>query len=148
MSLPALLNLPSESEYRKYFETYYCSTSPILTWDGLPVMFYPDMFDHAFYKRAVKNWRAPKSTLALDRCDRMPWIKAILMDSSIPPRVGYDKAKNCNDSRSRIAFLSQENYLVVIRNDGTKWRFVTAYLVDNDDTAKKIQASPIWTKAK
>lgn len=148
MSMPALLNLSSESEYQKYFVDNYCNTSPILTWDGLPVMFYPEMFFHAFYKRTAKNWRAPKSTLDPDRCQRMPWIKAILMDSSIPPRVGYDKAKNRNDSNSRIAFLSKENYLVVIRNDGTKWRFVTAYLVDNSDTARKILASPIWNEVK
>lgn len=75
MAIPDLLTLPSEADYKQYFVDNYCATSPLFTWDGLPVMFYPDMFEHAFYKRAAKQWRAPKSMVDWDRCKRMPWIK-------------------------------------------------------------------------
>ena len=55
MAIPDFLSLSSEEEYRQFFIDNYCNKSPILTWDGLPVMFYPEMFDHAFFKRKEKN---------------------------------------------------------------------------------------------
>lgn len=144
MAVPSLLFLPTESDYRLYFIENFCNQSPIMTWDGLPVMFYPDMFEHAFYKRASKAWKAPKTSLDQDRCERMMWIKDVLSDSTIIPREGYDKDKNVHDRSRRVAFLSKENYLVVIRDDNIRWRFVTAFIVDDAATAAKILSSPAW----
>lgn len=146
MSLPPLLKLSSEAEYKQYFIDNYCNKCPVITFDGLPVMFYPDMFEHAFYKRAKPKWRAPKDCVDSDRCERLPWIKAVLEDRTIVPKQGYDKARHKYDNTRRIAFLAPNNYLVVIRNVGAKWRFVTAHLVDNQDTANKILSSPVWNK--
>lgn len=144
MSLPELLNLSTEEEYKNHFINEYCNKSPIATFDGLPVMFYPEMFEHSFYKRTRANWRAPKDQMDIDRCQRMPWIKAVLNDSTIVPRQGYDKARNRYDNDNRVTFLAPNNYVVVIRKAGSNWRFVTAYLVDNAAAASKIQASPPW----
>ena len=77
----------------------------------------------------------------------MDWIKAVLEDPSIVPYQGYNKATGTYDGSRRVAFLTPENYLVVIREDGEKWRFVTAYVVDNPSTASKILSSPIWKRA-
>lgn len=148
MLLPPLLILSSEAEYKQYFIDNYCNKCPIITFDGLPVMFYPDMFEHAFYRRTRPNWRAPKDSVDKSRCERMLWIKAILEDNTIIPRQGYDKARRRYDNTSRVAFLAPNNYLVVIRNAGMSWRFVTAYLVDNQEAANKILASPVWSKYK
>ena len=145
MATPTLLMLPSESDYKQYFITHYCNRSPILTFDSLPVMFYPDMFEHAFYKRSQKKWSAPKINLDIDRCQRMPWIEEVLLDSSITPRIGYDKATGHYDNSRRVALMSANGYVVVIRNTGRTWRFVTAYLVDNTNTYNKILSSPVWT---
>lgn len=144
MSLPELLTLSTEEEYKNYFVEEYCNKSPIATFDGLPVMFYPEMFEHSFYKRANASWKAPKDQMDISRCERMPWIKAVLNDSTIIPRQGYDKARNKYDNDNRVTFLAPNNYIVVIRKVGNKWRFVTAYIVDNAAAASKIQASPAW----
>lgn len=144
MVLYELLLLSTEEEYKNYFIENYCNVSPIATFDGLPVMFYPEMFEHAFYKRAIANWHAPKSTLDMERCKRMKWIKEVLNDDSIVPRKGYDKARNRYDNNSRVTFLAPNDYIVVIRKAGATWRFVTAYLVDNEWAKNKILSSPIW----
>lgn len=146
MALPPLVHLKGETDYYNHFVKFYCNAGPIITWDGLPVFFYPDMFTHAFYKRSQKAWEAKKQSFDLTRGERIDWIKAVLEDASIIPREGYDKAKKIYDGSRRVAFLSPENYLVVIREDGTKWRFVTAYLVDNEKTANKILTSPVWRR--
>jgi len=146
MAIPDLLMLPTEAKYKRYFIDNYCTPSPIATWDSLPVMFYPDMFEHAFYKRSAKQWEAKKTIVDWDRCQRMSWIKDVLMDSSIVPRQGYDKAVGKNDNSRRVALVSKERYIVVIRDDGKKWRFVTAYLIDNAETKRKLVAAPIWVK--
>ena len=146
MAIPNLLTLPTEADYKQYFIDNYCSPSPIATWDGLPVMFYPDMFEHAFYKRAAKQWHAAKSNVDFDRRQRMPWIKDVLADSTIVPRQGYDKATGKNDNSRRVALVSKERYVVVIRDDGKRWRFVTAFLIDNDDTYNKLIAAPVWVR--
>lgn len=147
MAIPELLNLPEEADYKKFFVEHYCNPSPILTWDNLPVEFYPEMFEHAFYKRTEKKWSAPKACVDLERCERMLWIEDVLQDSSIVPRVGYDKARGKNDARSRVALVSKEKYVVVIRRAGSKWKFVTAYVIDNELTFQKIMASPVWNKS-
>lgn len=144
MAIPDLLKLPSESAYRNHFIENYCALSPVFTWDGLPVMFYPEMFEHAFYKRAAKQWSAPKEKVDWDRCERMDWIKGVLADSTIIPRQGYDKATGKNDNRRRVVLVSQEKYVVVIRADKQRWRFVTAYLIDNNYTYNKLMAAPLW----
>lgn len=146
MAIPETLSLSTEAEYKQYFVDNYCNKSPLLTWDGLPVEFYPEMFEHAFYKRTTKAWKAKKDSVDFDRCKRMPWINEVLHDSTIVPRQGYDKARGKNDNNSRIALVSQEKYVVVIRNTGKSWRFVTAYLIDNIDTYNKLMSAPAWIK--
>ena len=144
MNLPDMLILSTEEEYKNHFISEYCEKSPIATFDGLPVMFYPEVFEHSFYKRSRASWNAPKDQMDVERCKRMPWIKTVLNDPSIIPRQGFDKARNRYDNTRRVTFLAPNNYVVVIRKAGQSWRFVTAYIVDNQVAAGKIQASPAW----
>ena len=148
MAIPELLHLNSEADYKRYFVDNYCTPSPLLTWDGLPVMFYHDMFEHAFYKRSSRSWNAPKAMVDWDRCQRMPWIRDVLLDPTIIPRQGYDKATGKNDNSRRVVLMSKEKYVVVIRADKAKWRFVTAYIVDNMRTFTQLQNAPVWQPPK
>ena len=145
MAIPDFLSLSSEEEYRQFFIDNYCNKSPILTWDGLPVMFYPEMFDHAFFKRKEKTWRSQKDQVDFERCKRMLWIEEVLNDSTIVPRQGYDKATGRNDSTRRVTLVSKERYVVVIRYTGkNKCAFVTAYIIDNERTYKQLMTAPRW----
>lgn len=141
--LPPLLYLPDEAAYRQYFIKNYCHKSRF-TFDNLEVRFFPDMFDHAFYKRSSKTWTGKKDTLDLKRCERMPWIAFTLNDNSITPLQGYDHARRCYDGRRRVALLTPQNYVVVIRKAKGSWKFVTAYLIDNKYALQKILSSPKW----
>ena len=145
MAIPDFLSLPTEEDYRQFFVDNYCNKCPILTWDGLPVMFYPEMFDHAFFRRKEKTWRSQKDQVDFERCKRMPWIKEVLNDSTIVPRQGYDKATGRNDSTRRVTLVSKERYIVVIRYaDKNKWTFVTAYIIDNERTYNQLMNAPRW----
>ena len=59
-----------------------------------------------------------------------------------------DSAKKNYDNSRRVTFLAPNNYVVVIYiNAKGEGKFVTAYLVDNQDTATKIASSPVWEKS-
>lgn len=147
MTLPALVQLATEEEYRQYYIENYCNKSPIYTYDQIPVTFYPEKFEHAFYKRTNKTWKAKKDQFFRSRGERIDWIKCILQDKSITPKKGYDKATGSYDNSRRVAFLSKDMYLVVIYiNNKGEGSFVTAYEVDNQNAANKILNSPDWEK--
>lgn len=144
MSLPELKQFDTEEEYKEYFIDNYCKCE-VKTHDGIVVKFYEDMFEHAFYTRTRKSWKAKKDHFAVERGERIDWIKHVLADPAIIPRKGYDKEKRTYDNTRRVTFLTPENYVVVINiikpGEG---KFVTAYLVDNSDTANKLSAAPVW----
>ncbi|WP_099467428.1 hypothetical protein [Konateibacter massiliensis] len=147
MNLPALLNYREEKEYKQYYIENYCKASPITTHDGIKVYFYPERFEHSFYKREVASWKAEKSIFDKSRGERMDWIRSVLESPLIIPKQGYDHAKNKYDNTRRVTFITEENYLVVISLDSKgKGRFVTAYIVDNEQAAEKIKCSPDWKK--
>jgi hypothetical protein len=147
MGLPKLLKYQTEEEYRQHYIKNYCEACPIYTYDNIPVMFYEDKFDHSFYKRTHQSWEAKKDRFSYERGERMDWIKYVLQDPNIIPRKGYDKAKKSYDNTRRVTFLSDENYLVVIFiNKKGEGKFVTAYVVDNEEASNKIRNSPRWEK--
>lgn len=142
--LPPLLKLKNELEYKSHYIENYCNKE-IKTHDGIVVKFFEDTFEHAFYKRTKKTWKARKDIFSEERGERMDWIKYVLNDPTITPKKGYDKAKQSYDYTRRVAFLNSENYLVVIYiNRNGEGKFVTAYLVDNEEAADKIRNSPNW----
>ena len=108
MSLPALRSFADEAECKNYFIDNYCNQT-IYTHDGIKVKFHKDMFEHAFYVRTAKLWKAKKDHFATERGERIDWIKYILQDPTIVPRQGYDKAKKRYDNSRRVAFLDPNN---------------------------------------
>ena len=84
----------------------------------------------------------------MERGERIDWIKYVLNDSTITPRQGYDKAKKRFDNSRRVAFLTPNNYVVIIQLVGKREaRFVTAFIVDSADVANKINANPVWNSS-
>lgn len=146
MSIPTLRTFNDEAECKNYYVDNYCNKE-IKTHDGIVVKFHEDTFEHAFYLRSKKTWKAKKDFYSQDRGERIDWIKYVLQDASIISRQGYDKAKKKHDNSRRVTFLGPNNYLVVIQITGEfKARFITAYIVDSSDVAKKINAGPEWIK--
>lgn len=147
MALPDLIQYSTEIEYKDHYLNNYCNADTIITHDGIPVKFYPETFEHAFYKRTRKSWKAPKDNFFRDRGEKMDWIKHVLQDPSITPKKGYDKGTGLYDNTRRVTFMNEENYLVVIYiNDRGEGKFVTAYTVDNVIAADKIRNSPDWER--
>lgn len=144
MALPALKSFSSEAECKTYFIENYCKQQ-IFTHDGIRVQFYDNMFEHSFYTRTSKNWKAKKDHFAVERGERIDWIKAVLEDPTIVPHKGWDKEHKRYDNSRRVALLTADNYVVIIMIVGEKLaRFVTAYLVDDARVANLINNSPVW----
>lgn len=145
MSLPRLLRYDSEEKYRQHYIENYCQPCPIYTFDNIPVMFYEDVFTHAFYKRTHKSRDAEKDCFCNERGERMDWIKHVLQDPDITHRKGYVQKNQSYVNNRRVTFLTEENYLVVIMiNKKGVGKFMTAYVVDNEKAAEKIRNSPKW----
>ncbi len=81
MPLPPLLTLPDEAGYRAHFEAEYCC-APIVTFDGIAVRFFPEMFDHAFYRDSSPTAK-DKANFDRQRAQRMTWIRNVLEDPAL-----------------------------------------------------------------
>lgn len=145
--LPPKVYYTSEGEYRAHFEQVYCQ-GPIITFDGIPVRFRKDDFDHCMFESSKRN--NIKDTFAKERSERIDWIKETLINPEAELYQSWDKAKKCHDPNGRIAIV-YEDFAVVIRlyKDNTgelKARFVTAFYADN--SINKIRGNPKWDKTK
>ena len=141
MPLPPLLSLPDEAAYRTYFEVQYCNTT-VVTFDGITVQFFPETFNHAFYRDSSRTAK-DKARFDLKRAQRMAWIRAVLEDSSLEL---YRRVMS-NSKVRRIALELSTPYAVIIQIDSRnvhRARFITAYVVDSPSALMKIRSNPRW----
>jgi hypothetical protein len=142
-TLPALVNLNNEAEYRKYYENKYCNKN-ITTFDGIRVRFYEEKFDDAFFESSNKLKRN-KDIFSIERAKRIDWIEYVLKDSSATLHLGWDRDTKSYNKNRRVAIINKENYVVIIevksKNDA---KFITAYYADTPRTATNIKNSPLW----
>ncbi len=139
MPYPPLVSYQTIDEYRVHFERVYCQ-GPIVTFDGIPVRFRKDDFDHAFFE----SRRAKDDTFSPQRSQRIDWIQATLQDPDSERYVGWDKKKKRYDRQRRVAVV-KGNYVVVIAiNKAGKGRFITAYVADSSRTLGMIRQGPKW----
>lgn len=141
---PPLLNLPDETDYRKYFDDNYCS-SPITTFDGLKVFFGRDRFDDCMFESSNRRMRS-NDIFSRHRAERIDWIKATLLDPNAVPREGWDRDNQVPDPNSRVT-NSFGDYVVVIYISKTRqgiWKanFKTAY--DADINIGRIRSMREW----
>ncbi len=125
-------NLPAKTidEYRQIFVDLYCDLNkPIITFDGITVKFYADMFEHAFYESS--NWKkGDKSLFSYNRAEKIFWIKDALEDSSAILKTGWEKSTKSYNKSRRVAIV-KNNYVVIIWIKNNKEaKFITAYEAD------------------
>ena len=134
--------LNNENEYRQFYINYYCNTD-IITHYGIRVSFKPDQFEHAFFSSKLRH-KKDKSIFNTERAKRITWVKKVLEDQNVPIYQGWDSKKKIHDATRRVALVTPDGYVVVIRFiTKNHARFVTAYLIDNPSVLKKIQAGPL-----
>ena len=115
----------SEAELRQIWKNEYC-TQKILTFDGVEVKCYEDMFDHIFFE-SVDRIHKDKSILSLNRLEKIYWIKDTLQDAAAILKKGWDNKSKTYFNDRRVAVV-KNNYVVIIRMTGLfKAKLVTAY---------------------
>ena len=139
---PALVRYTTEAEYRAHYERCYCR-AVIHTFDGLRVHFPKQQFDDAFFESANRRAR-DKSVFALERAERIDWIRATVEDPTAELYQGWDRDRKVTAHGRRIALVFG-NYVVVLQvhNKRGAATFITAY-VATSDTIRKIRSSPRW----
>lgn len=143
MNVPDLIALSSPEEYKKYYVEKYCKKD-LVTFEGIKVKFYEDRFAHAFYESSDKS-KGNKDIFSIERAKRIDWIEYALKNPKAELYVGWDKKRKKYDNSRRVALITPENYVVIIKIIGkNKGKFVTAYYADN--SAKKIRTAPIWNE--
>lgn len=139
--VPALVHLSTIDEYKKRFVDKYCKKE-IITFDGISVKFYEDQFKHAFYESSNKKKRN-KDVFSIDRATRIDWIEYVLKKPKAELYLGWDRDKKIYNKDRRVAIISLEDYVVIIRlNGNNKAIFITAYYANN--SAYKIRKMPLW----
>ena len=139
IALPPLLHFQYISAYRSHFIRHYCNTQ-IKTFDKIVVRFFPENFNHAFY-RDSSPMAKDKSNFDTDRAQRVDWIKAVLAD----PNVEIYQRVMQNAKIRRIALEPTIPYVVIIQIDTRNSffaKFVTAYVVSSQSVLGKIRSNP------
>ncbi|WP_304344095.1 hypothetical protein [Chryseobacterium koreense] len=134
----------SEEELREIWKTEYCQKS-IVTFDGIIVQFFDQMFDHCFFESHSRREK-DKSILSLNRLEKIYWIKDTLQDPEAILKDGWDSKTGSYDKSRRIALVKNNYIVVIIIFSPVKARFVTAYEVNSEENLKKILASPDYKK--
>jgi hypothetical protein len=145
MPLPPLLNLPDEAAYRAHFEREYVHGPAVVTPDDITVRFFPERFDHAFYKSSCRGAQ-DKAVFDTDRAARMDWIRAVLTDASLERYRDPRRPKEfwC------VVLEATTPYIVVVKlykNNPPLARFITAFVVDDSwGYLIKMRRMPRWQR--
>lgn len=140
-SVPNFINLATKAEYKKYYIKKYCKNT-LQTFDGIKVKFYEDQFEHAFFESSNKRKRN-KDIFSIDRAKRIDWIEYVLKNPNAELHLGWDRDKKICNKERRVAIISPEDYVVIIRiNSNNTAKFITAYYADN--SANEIRKMPLW----
>lgn len=132
----------TEEELRKIWSDTYCN-EPVITFDGIEVQFYSNMFDHCFFESDNRR-KGDKSILSYNRLEKIYWIKDALEDPTSVIKKGWDSKKKSYDNSRRVT-LVKENYIVVILiYRAKKARLITAFEVNDRENLEKIRNSPDW----
>ena len=78
----------TEIELRKIWLEEYCQNE-IITFDGVKVKFYEDMFDHVFFESRDRIEK-DKSILSLNRLEKIYCIKEVLVDKNAILKKGWN----------------------------------------------------------
>lgn len=132
----------TETELRQSWSDTYCN-APIITFDGIAVKFFSNMFDHAFFESADHK-KKDKSILSLNRCQKMLWIKDTLEDPTAQLKQGWDSKTKTYDNSRRVALVKENYVVIIIIYAEKKARFITAYQIDEEENIEKLKNGPNW----
>ena len=141
MLLPPLLYRPDAAAYRMHFIRHYCMT-PVVTFDSISVEFFPEVFEHAFYRDSNPTAN-DKAVFDLARAQRLNWIRAVLEE----PTCNLYRRTMPGHRTRRIALEPTTPYAVIIQIDTrslTRARFITAYIVDSTRALQGMISNPRW----
>jgi len=126
---PPLVHYATEADYRAHYTRVYCNAgSPIQTHDGYRVYFPRYQFDHAFH-RTDRSTLQKTTVLALDRAERIDWIRWVLQNPGLDTYRGWDNQKKRPRGDRRVIVYG--NYVCIIQKDRKgRVMFVTAYVAD------------------
>lgn len=115
----------TEKQLRDIWRDEYCA-APIITFDGVSVVFYEDKFNHLFFESENRKAK-DKSILSYNRLEKIYWIKDTLQDPTAILKQGWDNDKKEYYKNRRLAIV-KGNYVVIIRFTAKKKAtIVTAY---------------------
>lgn len=139
--IPPFVILKSEDEYKEYFKRKYCQI-PITTFDNIQVKFYMSKFADAFYESSNRLKRN-KDIFSWKRAKRIDWIEYVLKNPEAELHYGWDRDKKIINKDRRVALITPENYVVIIRLNGNGTAtYITSYYANN--SADKIRNTPLW----
>ena len=133
----------TEAELRQLWSDTYCN-DPIITYDGIEVKFYSNMFNHAFFE-SYNRKEKDKLILSLNRCEKMFWIKDTLEDSSAILKQGWINKTKTYDNNRRVAFVKGNYVVIILIYSVKKARFISAFEINNVDNLKLFLGGPDWT---
>ena len=143
MNQPKLVLYKTIHQYKIHYEREYCNKR-IKTFDGIPVFFRKNRFEHCFFESTKRN--KSKDKFSKTRAERIDWIKATLQNPEAKLYQGWDNVKKRNDPFRRVAVV-YENFVVIImikkrKNKTLSGEFITAFIADN--SINKIRNNPKW----
>lgn len=133
----------TEAELRQLWSDTYCN-DPIITYDGIEVKFYSNMFNHAFFE-SYNRKEKDKSILSLNRCEKMFWIKDTLEDSSAILKQGWINKTKTYDNNRRVALVKGNYVVIILIYSVKKARFISAFEINNVNNLKLFLGGPDWT---
>jgi hypothetical protein len=145
MEFPPLVDYATEAEYRDHYERCYVNAQTITTVDGIPVRFFEETFEHAFFKSSDR--RDPqKDTFARERAKRIDWIRFAIEEGGHVECFEWID----NGGYERREILLGGSYLVVLQFRGKerKWaKFITAFPHDNPERIRRDPCKTrVWPK--
>jgi hypothetical protein len=143
VSVPKKVSYATEDEYRVHFARALC-TGPVVTCDGIPVLFRKRDFDHCMYESSPMLGR--KVSFSRTRAERIDWIRATLENPAAELFQGWDRRKRRVDPARRVAVV-YDDFVVVINvrkqtSGSFRAYFVTAYKAET--SIFKIRNKPRW----
>lgn len=133
----------TEAELRQLWSDTYCN-DPIITYDGIEVKFYSNMFNHAFFE-SYNRKEKDKSILSLNRCEKMFWIKDTLEDSLAILKQGWINKTKTYDNNRRVALVKGNYVVIILIYSVKKARFISAFEINNVNNLKLFLGGPDWT---
>jgi hypothetical protein len=139
MDLPPLLNLGSKEEYREHYLRTLVDGPPVITPDGVKIIFYAEKFDYLFSGYSSK-WLTKKDTFDIERAKRMDWIRALLESNQVDTRAEIMSAWETR--RNVIDY--QNCYMIVTKPIRTGVEVIKTAFPCTQAKAAEVRARPRW----